>query len=421
VRRSPKLVPYAAFAGACLVAALVVGRPELVALGAPFVLMLVLSVVLPSPLPARAAVHLARDRVLEGEDVEATLVIYGPRCAPLARVALSLPEGVEGDKRSSIVLRPPADDDQSFPIRLRCARWGAYRVGDLSLRSGDLLGLRYCDSRVEGDAVLRVYPQAERLLGLIDPLATQPFSGNRVAKARGEGIEFADLRAYAPGDRLRRINWSASSKRGSLFVNTQQPERNADIVLFVDHFAEARRGDEGTLDVTVRAATSLAQHYLATHDRVGLVSFGAWVRWLTPAPGKLQAYRIADALLQTQVTMSFAWKDIDVLPARSLTPQALVVALTPLLDPRTIDALLDLRRRGFDLVVIDVSPLRFVLEELTPDASLSLRLWRVWRETMRLRYESVGVAMVEWEVGRSLASVVEEVQALRRSARYRSV
>ena len=101
------------------------------------------------------------------------------------------------------------------------------------------------------------------------------FAGNQVARARGEGIEFADLRPFTPGDRLRRINWRASARRGDLWVNEAHPERNADIVLFLDVFAEVRRSGPGTLDLAVGAAGSLAERYLRDKDRVGLVSFGA--------------------------------------------------------------------------------------------------------------------------------------------------
>jgi uncharacterized protein (DUF58 family) len=104
----------------------------------------------------------------------------------------------------------------------------------------------------------------------------------------------------------------------------------------------------------VRAAASLANQYLAVRDRVGFVSFGGLVRWLTPSSGSVQHYRIIEALLETEIAFSFAWKDIDALPSRSLTPQALVIALTPLLDERGLNALLNLRRRGFDLVVVEI-------------------------------------------------------------------
>jgi uncharacterized protein (DUF58 family) len=39
------------------------------------------------------------------------------------------------------------------------------------------------------------------------------FTGNQVARTKGEGIEFADLRHYEYGDALRRINWRASARR----------------------------------------------------------------------------------------------------------------------------------------------------------------------------------------------------------------
>ena len=151
-----------------------------------------------------------------------------------------------------------------------------------------------------------------------------------------------------------------------LYVNQQHPERNADVILFLDNFAEAQQQNGGTLDLAVRAAATLAEHYLAVQDRVGIVGFGGIVRWLTPASGTLQSYRIAEALLETEINFSYVWRRIDVLPARSLTPQALVIALSPLLDERGMFALVDLRRRGFDLAVVDVSPIPFAGSKTDP-------------------------------------------------------
>ena len=74
-------------------------------------------------------------------------------------------------------------------------------------------------------------------------------------------------------------------------------------------------------------------------------------------------YRIVDSLLQMNIVLSFASKGVDILPPRTLPPRALVIALSPLLDPRSASALLDLRARGFDLIVIEVSPVPFVRQE----------------------------------------------------------
>ncbi len=63
------------------------------------------------------------------------------------------------------------------------------------------------------------------------------------------------------GDALKRVNWRASARRGELWVNESHPERNTDVILFVDSFAEARIGGEGTLDLAVRA-TAVARRRL---------------------------------------------------------------------------------------------------------------------------------------------------------------
>ena len=416
--RSPKLALYAAFAAASFIAALALGRPELAGLGAPFALILAVGLSLPPP-QVKASVRLSRERVLEGDVVEAELYLSSSEGCEV-HVAHVLPAGIElaKDEPPSYVLALTRARPRVVTVKLACERWGAYRLGELAVRSGDRARLRLADQRVRGSAVLRVYPSRERLQSLITPHETQPFAGNRVSRAKAEGIEFADVRPYVRGDRVRHLNWRASSRGQALYVNQQHPERNADVILFLDNFAEAERQGEGTLDLAVRAAATLADHYLAAQDRVGVVGFGGIVRWLTPASGTLQSYRIAEALLETEVNFSYVWKRIDVLPPRSLTPQALVIALSPLLDERGMYALVDLRRRGFDLAVVDVSPIPFASSSAggAPDPQ-ALRLWRLWRETLHLRYQELGVAVAEWTSGESLAKVVEEVSAFRRFAR----
>jgi len=413
--RSPKLALYATLAAASFIAALALGRPELAGLGAPFALVLAVGLSLPPPPRVETTVRLSRERVLEGEEIVAELSFSAPETCEL-QLALALPRGIGSvDEPESFVLGLRRDRPRSIPVSLGCERWGAYQLGELVLRTGDRARLRLADRRIKASAVLRVYPSRERLLALVKPLETQPFAGNRVSRTKAEGIEFADIRPYVRGDRVRRINWRASSRDRVLYVNQQHPERNADVILFLDNFAEARQESEGTLDQAIRAAATLADHYLAVQDRVGVVGFGGIVKWLTPASGTLQAYRIAEALLETEVNFSYVWKRIDVLPPRSLTPQALVIALSPLLDERGMYALVDLRRRGFDLAVVDVSPIPFANASAggAPDPQ-ALRLWRLWRETLHLRYRELGVAVTEWTGGESLAKVVEEVGAFRR-------
>jgi uncharacterized protein (DUF58 family) len=120
----------------------------------------------------------------------------------------------------------------------------------------------------------------------------------------------------------KRVNWRATASR-RVWVNESHPERNTDVILFVDSFAEARGQDASTLDLAVRATAALADAYIGRRDRVGLISFGGILRWLEPGMGMVQLYRIVDALLDTQIILSYYWTGIDVIPRRTLPPSAL--------------------------------------------------------------------------------------------------
>jgi uncharacterized protein (DUF58 family) len=399
-----------------LLAGLALGRVELVAVAAPFALAAVAAPALAREPKLLASLSVDRDRALEGEIVGATLSLTAD--APeRVDLLLLLPSELTTASANPRALSLDAGETREVDFPVACARWGAFVLGPPLVRARDRLGFYTWETRTGGSAPLRVYPSVETLRALLPPLETQVFIGNQVSRVKGDGIEFADVRAWEPGDRPRRINWRATARRGELWVNEQHPERNTDVVLFLDTFTDARSGNRGTLDQTVRAATTLAHRYLQRKDRVGLVSFGGYLSWLLPSSGTRQLYRIVDSLLQMDIVLSYAARDVDVLPPRSLPAKALVLALTPLLDPRTAPALLDLRARGFDLVVVEVSPVPFVDAGGNDLEQLSYRLWRLSREAHRIRYQHAGVPVVEWTDGVPLNVPLEEVSTLRRYAR----
>jgi uncharacterized protein (DUF58 family) len=412
----PQLRVYAALAGVLLVGAVALGRPELVAIAAPFAVFLAVGLARLRPTVVTVQAELDTARAVEDDEVE--LVVRLKAETPLERLELRavLPRGLELAEGEPPAFPLRAGEERAFALAVRCSHFGGYRAGAYVVRAFDRFGLTVDEARVEASLPLAVFPEAEHLQRLLQPVRTQPFAGNQVARTKGDGIEFADIRPFVAGDRVRSINWRASARRQELHVNEHRPERNADVVLFLDSFAEARGADGSTLDRAVRAASALVAHYLERRDRVGLVGFGGFVRWLTPSTGSRQLLRIVETLIETEIRFSYVWSQLDLLPARTLPPQSLVLALTPLLDERPIDALADLRRRGYDLVIVEVSPLAYVAEPRDPVEDLSLRLWRVWRRALRYRYERLGVPVVEWHEGRLLGPALEEVSAFRRGA-----
>jgi uncharacterized protein (DUF58 family) len=411
-----RLPVYASLAAGGLVAGLGAGRVEPVALAAPFVLALVAAVAGREP-QVSVRLSLSRERVLEGDEIMASIELVSTGGVERFELFLPLPQELSVEGGQARALRLQADEPRTLELKLRCERWGAFTVGPLLVRSRDLLGLRSWEADAGEPQTLRVYPDEESLRSLVPPLETQVFAGNQVSRVRGEGIEFADLREWQPGDRIRRVNWRATALRGSLWVNEQYPEQNTDVVLFLDTFAEVRAHGRSTNDRAVRAAATLARGYLQRKDRVGLVGFGGFLSWLLVESGTRQLYAIIDTLLTSDIVHSYAFRDVDVLPPRTLPPKALVLAITPLLDNRTAGALLDLRARGYDLIVVEVSPLELVAPGPASSGQLPHRLWRLSREALRWRYEQVGVPVVTWREDVPLAVPLEEVNAFRHLAR----
>lgn len=415
-RATPRLTTYAALAALGLLGALALRRPELVAVAAPFALVLAGGLTRRAP-QVRVGFTVDEERALEGDEMHAELVLRAESRVDRLEVVLACPDGVDlVEPVLPLAVHLGNDDERVLPLRLR-GRWGSWVVGDVRLRASDRFGVLTWESRVERPHPLRILPRAAELRALVSPAETQAATGSEVARLRGDGVEFADTRAFVPGDRMRAVNWRASARRGTLVVNERHPERNADIVIFLDSFSDAGNADAGILARAVRAAMTVAEPYLRRRDRVGLVAFGGTLRWLEPGAGAVQRYRLVDALLETQVFFSYAWKDVNVIPARTLPPKALVVAITPLLDPRAVGALLDLAGRGYDLVVIEIPGDTYATPTSDPVDRLAWRLWLLQREELRARLVAMGVAVSRWDDDVPLDVVLEGVRTYRRHAR----
>jgi uncharacterized protein (DUF58 family) len=415
---SPRLEGYVVVVAVALVAALALRRPELAVVAAPFALTLALGLrSTPEPVVA-ATLVLPEERVVEEEELPASIEVRATSSVERLELLLSLPSGVVvADGPDGFALRLRAGEERSLPVTLRCSRWGIYDVGRLELRARDAFRIVTWQRGEDDTSRLKAYPRAETLTHILPPRETQVFTGSEVARTKGDGIEYADLREYVPGDRLRSINWRASARRSGLVVNEQHPERNTDVVLFVDSFADVRHASgRSTLDDAVRATATLASRYLERRDRVGLVTFGGILRWLQPGMGTSQLFRLVETLLETGVEPTYMWRDVNVIPARILPPKALILAVTPLLDARFVTTVADLRARGFDVAVVEVDPVSFVEPGRSEPERLAYRLWLLDREVLRARLLRLGIAVARWGKDTELAAALEGVRTYRRRA-----
>jgi len=414
LKPEPRVVAFTALGALGLVVGLAVSEPAAVALGAAFLLPVVYGLSAPRPVLPPSDVALSHDRVIEGAAVDVQLELAAEAPIDWLELELRVPARarvLQGAERRVIGLR--AGEVRSLRYRVECPRWGVYPIGAVQLAGLHRACMVRSASARDPTRPVRVYPRSEQLRRLVQPLVTRLASGSRPAAASGEGIEFAETREFRSGERVRRINWRASARRGQLLVSDRLPERSSEVVLFLDSLTGAASDRGSTLDEAVRAVASLVGEYLRRRDRVGLLNFGGELEWVLPSTGERQHYRIVDAVLSSETARLFRWRDPRLIPTRVLPPKSLIVALTPLLDWRVNRALLNLRARGFDLALIEVDPLPFAEGARTLYGDQAWRVWLLERELVRHRFLRAGVPLSRWTAGSPLAAAVEELTSKR--------
>jgi uncharacterized protein (DUF58 family) len=358
----------------------------------------------------------SESRLAEGGRVTVRARLHAADALPMAEILSLAPRQltlVSGNNRT--VQTVEAGGSVGWSFELECPARGRFDLGTAVLRFWDRSGLRVAERRLAQEAEVAVYPGVERLRHLPQPLRTQSSFGNYVSARVGEGIEPGDLRPFAPGDRVRHINWRATARRGELYVTRFQEERNADVVLLLDALSDCGASPGSSLDLGVRAAAALAHAYLARKDRVGFIEYGGFLRWISLGAGRRQAEAVAEALLPAATHFSYVAPRLHRLPPRILPANALVIALTPLLDGRFTEALADLVARGFDVILVAISPVeatRRSLDGSTVD-DLALRLWALeWRAKLNA-LKRHGVRAAEWDGAAPLEAVLSRLARIR--------
>jgi uncharacterized protein (DUF58 family) len=275
------------------------------------------------------------------------------------------------------------------------SRWGKRALGTVTLTLHDRW--RLAEARVTFTLpTVDCYPSpaAQRTAVVLSKLPNR--LGEHRARVPGDGTEFSGVREFAPGDRQRAINWPASTRLGRLQVNTFAAERSQDVVLLVDATSDVGEPGESALDLGLRGAAGAARAYLDARDRVGVITY-QWggAHWLAPSLGRRQAYKIIDVLL-TADTGYARGAVFSRLPRAALPPGSLVVAFSPLLDGRFVEALRDMRERGVALIVVDVLHAAPPARRSFADVA-ARRIWRMEQDAIRFSLRELGVPVVSWD------------------------
>ncbi len=172
-----------------------------------------------------------------------------------------------------------------------------------------------------------------------------------------------------------------------------------------------REGIDGrptSLDVTVRAAGAIAEHFLRANDRLTLRTVGAAdVPTLRIGSGINHLRRVLDLL--ASISPATERRDDGERTIRGIDPMALCLVLTPLIDPTMVELAHRVAARGLTVVVVDTFP-----EHLTdnPENLYQALAWRVRllsREAQVASLLARGVPVVPWRGPRSLDRVLRDI------------
>jgi uncharacterized protein (DUF58 family) len=122
---------------------------------------------------------------------------------------------------------------------------------------------------------------------------------------KGQGMEFAEVREYQPGDDVRNIDWNVTARMGHPYIKKHVEERELTVMLLVDLSGSEQFGTRGRLKAELAAelAAVLALSATRNNDRVGLLIFSDHVEHVVPPKkGRRHVLRLIRDLLAFQPT-----------------------------------------------------------------------------------------------------------------------
>lgn len=325
------------------------------------------------------------------------------------------------DVAGPVIAVAPGADSIERALGARATRWGRRVVTVRQVVCTSPLGAYRTTVGAVPPVRMSTLPLRESF-GAVDAIPRPAgIVGLHRSRRPGEGSEFADVRPFHLGDRLRRVNWPVSLRTGELHVNSTWSDRDTEVMLILDteHDHGTSEGIDGaasSLDTAVRATASIAEHYLRNGDRVSMVDLGLRVRRVAAGSGRGHLRRILDTLVAATPGEVRGGARRPVRPPRH---GDLVVVLSPLTGTVAVAQIALLVQQGRTVIVVDTVPSDIVGQSDEPWLTLAWRLRLVERRFEIERLRDLGVPVVAWRGSGSLDEVLRRVSRLSAAPRLR--
>ncbi|MFH1854645.1 MAG: DUF58 domain-containing protein [Candidatus Omnitrophota bacterium] len=131
-------------------------------------------------------------------------------------------------------------------------------------------------------------------------LVNDVFAGQYESIFKGRGMEFHEVREYAPGDDIRSIDWNVTARTGRPHVKKFIEERELTVLLMADMSGSGYFGSSSKMksEIMAEIGALLAFSAIKNNDRVGLLLFTDHVeKFIAPKKGRPHVLRVIRELL----------------------------------------------------------------------------------------------------------------------------
>lgn len=191
-------------------------------------------------------------------------------------------------------------------------------------------------------------------------LVSETFAGEYLSAFKGQGIEFAEVREYTPGNDVRAIDWNVTARTGVPFIKKYNETRELTLVIACDVSASQRFGSVDKLkqETAAELAALFAFSAMRNNDKVGLLLFSDKIElFVPPKKGKKHILRLIRELVAFEpqgrgTDMALALKTL----VQVLRRQGILVLISDYLSPlEQFEKPLKLAAKKFDLIPVVVT------------------------------------------------------------------
>ena len=281
--------------------------------------------------------------------------------------------------RVSRVLNLGPKDGRRWRVETICSRRGRFRIGPLTIRSGDPFGLFPSQLFIPDTHELLVYPATVDLSAFALPVGELP--GGSAIQRRTPFVtpNASGVREYFPGDAFNRISWSATARTGKLMVKEFELDPTADIWIAVDLQANVHAGAAGlgalpslsgdevplsfwldsTEEYAVTVGASLAHHFLSQNRAVGLLASSRQNVVIPTDRGGRQMIKILEQLAVIRADGDMPFGELIMAEGGQFSRNSTVIFVTPSTNEDWVQSVIEIVSRRVQCVAVIIEPTTF--------------------------------------------------------------